>query len=904
MSERLSNVIRRKFVDYFTLKHNHKFVPSCSVIPNNDKSIEFVNAGMNQFKSAFIEDRVNYEVPRICNYQKCIRVGGKLGDLDHIGYDFRHQTFFEMLGNWSFNDYGKQESCEWALDFLVNHLKLDGSKITTTYLTSQEEEDSETRDIWLKLGLPSERVIAKGKEDNFWEMGQHGPCGPSSEIFYPIGDGKELLEIWNLVFIDRQRLAEFGETVPLKSKFVDTGMGLERILSVIENVESNYDTDLFKDHISSIQAKSNVKPYGGSITDELDINYRILADHCRMITIALADGIEPGRKGNEFMVRSMIKRCILISRDIFKQTEPRYLLFDLIEATINSLSQAYPDLKDKAKELKRTVASESKRYLLYQRKDDLRQRGKDFPSIKQFLRMGNPSQRNLIGKDNNVVEDVEKKYCLHGRVANIRSYKKFHFLDLTDGSTSKLAQAIVDKNLLEKPELGMYLSCRGQIVPSKGDKQAIEFKVDKIIHLGSCDPDEYPLATIPDNSGSANAHRRNIHLRARSSNFKSLLRIRSEMEFALHMIMRQMDFFRVHTPILTSNDSESSSDLFTVNRSRLVQNNGQLNNNINNSNEENVVDVDDDDDYVRETNVIEKQQQEIAKTTTKRLIRDDYFDKQVYLTTSAQLHLECLASSMNRVYTLSPTFRAENSQTRRHLCEFLMFEAEEANVFELEPLMDRVETIVKFVAQFLLQVSEHKQDMIELIDQNDNGLIFEKIANKQFVRLTYKQALNILRNKYLFTGSTIEYGCDLSREHEQKLLEYHNDVPIFVTNFPKRIKPFYMETNQLNEAVCFDLIAPFGGEICGGSLRETNQQKLLNSIIRRSQLSTTSDGDFDEHLNRQLKNFNWYLDTRRFGTFPHGGFGIGFERLLQSFLGIRNIRDTIAFPRWSGKCPM
>lgn len=898
MSDRLSNVIRRKFVDYFTLKHNHKFVPSSPVIPNNDKTLSFVNAGMNQFKSAFIEDSVKYQVPRICNYQKCIRVGGKLGDLEHIGHDFRHHTFFEMLGNWSFNDYGKQESCEWALDFLVNHLNLDQSKITTTYLASAEEEDLETKNIWLKLGIPAERILGKGPDENFWEMGEHGPCGPSSEIFYPIGERKELLEIWNLVFIDRQRLPEFDETVPLKSKFVDTGMGLERILSVIEKVESNYDTDLFRDHIKYIEAKSNVESYGGSLTDELDINYRILADHCRMITIALADGIEPGRKGNEFVVRSMIKKCVLISRDIFEQSTPRYLLFDLIQATTDSLCEAYPELAAKSKELRRIIAHESKRYLLAHHNEEIRERGKDFRNIKQFLKM-KPQQPG---------QEQEDKYCLHGRVANFRSYKKFHFLDLVDGSTIKPAQVIVDKKLLDKPELGSYLSCKGQAVESKGGKQAIEFKVEKIIHLGSCDPELYPLATIPDKVSSANALRRNIHLRPRSSNFASILRIRSELEWALHMIMRQMDFMRVHTPILTSNDSEASSDLFTIQRSKSMGDSGggggfdnsekvikNEENNNNNQDDHDDADQSDDEDSGYVSSAEFNRESGFRAATNGRAIRRDYFDKDVFLTTSAQLHLECLAASLNRVYTLSPAFRAENSQTRRHLCEFLMFEAEEANVFELEPLMDRVETIIKFVAQYLMQVSEYKVDLLELIENNSNGILFEKLSSFPFVRLSYRQALNILREKLLFSDS-IEYGCDISREHEQKLLEYHNNVPIFITNYPKRLKPFYMKSAK-GEALCFDLIGPFGGELCGGSLREDNPDKLLNSIMR---CSTDDTGK----LQKQLATFNWYLETRSFGSFPHGGFGIGFERLLQALLGIKNIRDTTPFPRWSGKCPM
>ena len=361
MAERLSNIVREKFLNYFTTKHGHKFVKSSPVLPQNDPSLSFVNAGMNQFKSLFLNDLGRYSQSRVCNYQKCIRVGGKHCDLDLIGRDLTHHTFFEMLGNWSFNDYGKPQACEWALDFLVNNLELDEDKINVTYYANNRCEDAETRDIWSKLGLPSNRVNQNG--DNFWEMGDSGPCGMSTEIFYPTGD--ELVEIWNLVFIDRQRLPGSGEVIPLKSKFVDTGMGLERILSVINKTKSNYDSDLFKSMFNVIEAKSNVKPYGGSLDDELDINYRILVDHCRMITIALADEVKPGRKGANFNLRSMIKKVTLISRDVFHQETPRYLLFDLVDETVDILSQAYPELPDKVKMIRRTLANESKRYLSY-----------------------------------------------------------------------------------------------------------------------------------------------------------------------------------------------------------------------------------------------------------------------------------------------------------------------------------------------------------------------------------------------------------------------------------------------------------------------------------------------------------------------------------------------------------
>jgi len=363
MSNRLSNTVRRKFLEYFSSKHGHSFVRSSPVLPRDDNSLSFTNAGMNQFKHLFLADADNYRQRRICNYQKCIRVGGKTCDLDKIGRDFRHHTFFEMLGNWSFNDYGKPEACEWALDFLVNHMDIKMDKLYMTYFSSQQEEDLETREIWRSLGVEPERILANINGDNFWEMGASGPCGLSTEIFYSNGDS--LLEIWNLVFIDRHRLPESGKLITLKNKFVDTGLGLERILSVLEGVDSNYETDVFRSLFDVIKAKSNVGAYKGSLTDPLDINYRILADHSRMITVALTDGVVPGRRGASFDLRSIIKKSLLISRDIFGQEIPRLLLFDLVDENINILSEAYPELKTSTKLIRRTLAKESKRYLSY-----------------------------------------------------------------------------------------------------------------------------------------------------------------------------------------------------------------------------------------------------------------------------------------------------------------------------------------------------------------------------------------------------------------------------------------------------------------------------------------------------------------------------------------------------------
>lgn len=345
------------------------------------------------------------------------------------------------------------------------------------------------------------------------------------------------------------------------------------------------------------------------------------------------------------------------------------------------------------------------------------------------------------------------------------------------------------------------------------------------------------------------------------------------------MIMKQMDFIKVHTPGITSNDSEATSDLFTVQRTKIdpVQEPD--------SDESSNLCRDDDSDIDREK-------------FTQRTVSEGFFHKNVFMITSAQLHLESLAAALSRVYCLSTAFRAESSMSRHHLSEFLMFEAEESNVDELGTLMDRVESIIKFVAQYLSEISEHNRDFVGLLNSNQHVPIYQGLSHAQYVRMTYQEALETLRNKLRqpFDGPT-NYGTDLGKKHERALLQYCDNVPIFLTNYPKQLKPFYMAADN-EEALCFDLIAPFGGEICGGSLREDNLDRLKDNIKQR-----ISKSGSDNNL-QVFERLDWYLDLRRYGTFPHGGFGIGFERLCQALLGISNIKDTIAFPRTIGNCPM
>lgn len=360
--------VRSAFIDYFVRNHNHTFVKSSSIIPKNDPSLITVNAGMNQFKDIFLDtldpDHPFKDLKRVANSQKCIRCGGKHNDLKSVGYDFRHHTFFEMLGNWSFNDYYKKEAIEWSWDLLTKVFRLDIDRLFVTYFEGDEslgvEKDVETKEIWSSLGLSEERIIPLPASENFWEMAKTGPCGPCSEIHYLLEPNVDLsrvsrtelmekvsLEIWNLVFIQYNRKSE-SELVPLSKKFVDTGMGLERIVSVIQGKShSNYDTDLFLPLFEYIRKETGSKPYSGSLTDPIDIAYRITADHMRMATIALSDGLMPDGRGAGHKVRGVIRSAYWEVKHTMAHHQVRDVLCKLPELIGESLSPAYPEVNER-----------------------------------------------------------------------------------------------------------------------------------------------------------------------------------------------------------------------------------------------------------------------------------------------------------------------------------------------------------------------------------------------------------------------------------------------------------------------------------------------------------------------------------------------------------------------------
>ncbi len=351
-----SSEIRQQFIDYFVDKHAHTFVPSSPVVPHDDPTLLFANAGMNQFKDVFLGTG-GRPYSRAVNSQKCIRAGGKHNDLEDVGRDTYHHTFFEMLGNWSFGDYFKKEAIDAAWDLLVNVWGLPKDRLYATVFEGDEADgvpaDEEAESMW-KQYLPAERISRWGKKDNFWEMGDTGPCGPCSEIHIDISeagdcghlvnrDDPRVIEIWNLVFIQFNR-APGGALSSLPNKHVDTGMGLERVCAVIQGKSSNYDTDLWTPLFDAIREVSGARPYGGDLNDPVDTAYRILADHIRTLTFAITDGSMPSNEGRGYVLRRILRRAVRHGRQTFGIGEP--FLCKLVDRVVEHMGGAFPELKE------------------------------------------------------------------------------------------------------------------------------------------------------------------------------------------------------------------------------------------------------------------------------------------------------------------------------------------------------------------------------------------------------------------------------------------------------------------------------------------------------------------------------------------------------------------------------
>jgi len=348
--------IRQSFLDFFRDGAGHTIVPSGPVVPHDDPTLLFTNAGMNQFKDVFLGTGTR-PWSRAVDTQKCIRAGGKHNDLEDVGRDTSHHTFFEMLGNWSFGDYFKAEAIEWAWELLTEVWGLPKDRLYVTVFVGDEadvlELDTETERLWLeKTDIDPTHISRWGKKDNFWEVGASGPCGPCSEIHFDSTPDKsggplvnldhhDVIEIWNLVFIQYNR-REDGTLVPLPAGHVDTGMGLERIVRVLQGVQSNYDTDLWSPIFEAIRSATGAAPYGGSMDSPADTAYRVIADHVRCLVVAMTDAAMPGPDGRGFVLRRILRRGVRMARQALGATEP--LLCRLVPAVVDTLGGAFPEL--------------------------------------------------------------------------------------------------------------------------------------------------------------------------------------------------------------------------------------------------------------------------------------------------------------------------------------------------------------------------------------------------------------------------------------------------------------------------------------------------------------------------------------------------------------------------------
>ncbi|KAK9886970.1 hypothetical protein WA026_019228 [Henosepilachna vigintioctopunctata] len=432
---------------------------------------------------------------------------------------------------------------------------------------------------------------------------------------------------------------------------------------------------------------------------------------------------------------------------------------------------------------------------------------------------------------------------IKGWIANIRKQKHNIFIDVKDGSTSEQVQVIVSSDLnVNTKELsaGSSIITSGSIV--KSPKGNIEILAKKIKLISKCSTEEgYPFA--PRKEYSPEYIRQYLHLRTKTNHFASLLRVRNSAVLAFHSAFQDEGVINVHTPILTSNDCEGAGETFKV-----IPDNEHL-----------------------------------LKSMAKSGVHVDeiFFNKKSYLTVSAQFHLEALANGLGSVYTFGPTFRAENSKSRFHLAEFYMIEVEIAFLEELKPLLNFVERLLKKVTNNLLD--NNISDIVSC--QGINRTEFEWLE-KDFVILSFDEALNILNCNASQFKKLANAQNGFNKEHEIFLVKYLGNIPTFIIDWPRHLKPFYMkECKNDSKVLAFDLLAPDVGEIVGGGLREDDFQKLEEKLPKEGVLE-------------------WYLDFRKFGGISTGGFGLGFERYLQTILKIDNIKDTIPFPRWPHNCSL
>jgi len=369
-----SQTIRNKFLDFFISK-NHKIHPSAPIISKNDPSLMFVNSGMAPFKEFFLGESISKN-SRIANSQKCLRVSGKHNDLEEVGIDTYHHTFFEMLGNWSFGDYFKQEAIEWSWELLTKVYEIDPENLYVTIFSGSNKDDvpldTEAFEIWKKI-IPVERILNFGKKDNFWEMGEQGPCGPCSEIHIDLRSEKEkkkvpgrdlvnkdhpkVVELWNLVFIQYNRKAN-GKLEDLPKKHIDTGMGFERLCMVVQGVDSNYSTDVFTPIIREIETITGFD-YGKD--KNIDIAMRVISDHLRAVSFSISDGQLPSNTGAGYVIRRILRRAIRYAFTFLEKKEP--FIYRLVGVLVKKMGDSYPEIKSQRKLIENVIKEEESSFL-------------------------------------------------------------------------------------------------------------------------------------------------------------------------------------------------------------------------------------------------------------------------------------------------------------------------------------------------------------------------------------------------------------------------------------------------------------------------------------------------------------------------------------------------------------
>ena len=459
--------------------------------------------------------------------------------------------------------------------------------------------------------------------------------------------------------------------------------------------------------------------------------------------------------------------------------------------------------------------------------------------------------------------NVGSEILISGWVRTKRQSKNVSFLSVNDGSSINNLQVVIDMHsfdisFVDDISSGCSVSIFGRLEKSEGKNQSLELNASKINILGLADPEKYP---IQPKKHSFEFLREVAHLRPRTNTFSAIFRIRHSIIYSIHKFFNDRGFFNIHTPIITSSDAEGAGEMFKV--TSLNLNDKKLD------------------------------------------FKNDFFSKAVNLTVSGQLNAELGALALSEVYTFGPTFRAENSNTSKHLAEFWMIEPEMA-FYDINDNMDLAEDMLKYVIKYVLDNCNDDLIFLENLEINEEKSLpqikrnkfkltdrLSNVLNKKFDRITYTEAFDILRNskpnkKNKFEFNVDEWGIDFQSEHERFLVEKYFKNPVIVKDYPKKIKAFYMRSNDDNKTVAaMDVLFPNVGEIIGGSQRE---ERLDNLSMRM------------EEMNISKEDLNWYLDTRRFGSVVHSGFGLGLERLVQFITGMKNIRDVIPFPRTPGNC--